>query len=719
MTIIPYSVKHHEVWDQFVRESKNGTFLLERGFMDYDSDRYVDCSLLLYDGIDFTPEEKEGVLGLEGLKALFPANWVENERKVYSHKCLPYGGLIVGIDITQQEVLALWQAILQYYDRMYMAQSVFVKPIPNIYCLYPNGEELYAIFRAGGRLHQRTVTTVVTVDTPLKMRALRIRQAKKAIENNVYVDRMVEGDWACLEEYWELLTQHLSNRYGTSPTHSMADMQTLMERFPREIKLFVARKENKILAGIIILVTRKVAHVQYLATCEEGRELGALDLLLRHIINNGFKAMRYIDMGASTSQQGHILNQNLIAFKEGFGGRAICYDGYEIRLESSSINAMLPKADEEEDRRIPYLSLKRLNKTFQPQLTDAVESTINSGWYLLGQNVKNFEESFAKYCGTKYCIGCANGLEALILILRSYKKLLGWNEGDEVIVPANTYIATILAIREAGLTPILCEPSINTYLIDPTLIEQIITPKTRAILPVHLYGCACAMDEINDIAQRHQLIVVEDAAQAHGATFGGRRVGNLGHAAAFSFYPGKNLGALGDAGCVVTNDEQLAACVRTMANYGSAQKYVNELPGINSRMDEIQAAVLSVKLPRLDTDNAYRRQLAEHYNEGIQNPLVTLPQMPKDPSQHVFHIYAIRCAHRDKLAQYLKQRGVETLIHYPIPPHQQQAFAEWNELRFPITERIHKEELSLPLSPVLTFEEADRIIGLINDFNIE
>ena len=718
MTIIPYSSKHRDVWNQFVSESKNGTFLLEREFMDYHSDRFEDCSLLIYDGIDFTAEEKEGVLGMEGLKAVFPANWVESEHKVYSHQGLPYGGLIVGVEITQHEVLSLMQSILLYYDRMYMATSAFIKPVPNIYCLYPNGEELYAIFRAGGRLHQRSVSTVVGTDNALKIKALRIRQAKKAIENNIYIDRMVEGDWECLDKFWELLTQSEA-AYGNHLSHSVQEMRLLMQRFPREIKLFIARQDEQVLAGILIYATRKVAYTQYMASSAQGKELGALDLLLRHVVTNGFKTMRYIDMGKSTQQQGHVLNDKKIILREGFGGRAICYDGYEIKLDRTVIKSMLPNSDSEEDRRIPYLSLKQLNKIYQPMLSEAVEQVVNSGWYLLGENVKRFEEAYARYCGTKHCIACANGLEALVLILKSYKHLHGWQQGDEVIVPANTFIATILAIREAGLTPVLCEPSLKTYLIDPTLIESLVTERTRAILPVHLYGHVCPMSEINAIADKHHLLVIEDAAQAHGAVYGEQRAGALGHAAAFSFYPGKNLGALGDAGCVTTNDDDLASTLRAMANYGSAQKYVNDLPGMNSRMDETQAAALLVKLPSLDAENAYRRQLAERYVSGIQNPLVVLPQLPKNEQEHVFHIFAIRCAHRDKLRDYLKHHGVETLIHYPIPPHQQQAFKEWNQLHYPITERIHKEELSLPLSPILSADDADRIITLINEFNVD
>lgn len=718
MTIIPYSINHREVWNQFVKGSKNGTFLIDRDFMDYHSDRFVDCSLLIYEGVDYTAEEKERVLGMDGLKAVFPANWVEETHEVYSHQGLTYGGLIVNEDVTQIEVLALVQAVLQYYVRMFAARKVIVKPIPVMYSTYPNAEELYALFRAGARLVSRQVSTVVTLANPLKMRTLRVRQAKKAIENGVYVDRMVEGDWDCLKEYWDILTEVLQKYHDTQPVHTVDEMKLLMERFPREIKLCVARKEDRILAGVVVFVTRKVAHIQYIAASEEGRELGALDLLFRHLINDRYKAMTYLDFGISTERGGTFLNEGLIFQKEGFGGRAVCYDAYSVTLDSKRLKSMMPNADDEVDKRIPYLDIKSLTDSYQPMLMETVEDVLKSGRFVLGKQVASFEENFARYCGVKHCIGVANGLDALTLILRSYGMLRGWQRGDEVIVPANTFIATILAIKEAGLTPVLCEPSLQTYLLDATLLPSLLTERTRAILPVHLYGRACKMTPILEFAREHNLVVVEDAAQAHGAYFGDKRVGSLGDAAGFSFYPGKNLGALGDGGAVTTDDDELAATVRCMANYGSREKYVNEMAGMNSRLDELQAAVLNVKLQRLDADNEYRCKLADIYLSHIDNPLVTLPTAPKLAGQHVYHIFAIRCAHRKELQAYLQHKGIETLIHYPIPPHQQQAFAEWNDLRYPITERIHNEELSLPLSPMLTEEQAMRIVNAINEFNV-
>lgn len=686
--------------------------------MDYHSDRFVDCSLLIYEGVELTADEKESVLGMDGLKAVFPANWVEAERRVYSHQGLTYGGLVVNEEATQHDVLAILQAILQYFDRMFMAKTVIVKPVPSIYSTHPNGEELYALWRAGGRVVQRQVSTVVSMANPVKMRTLRTRQAKKAVESGVYIDMMMEGDWQTLADFWEVLTEWRDAKGMIPAMHTLQEMRLLMERFPREIKLYVARREGKVLAGAIIFATRKVAHVQHLATSDEGRELGALELIFRHLITVRYKSVPYFDFGVSTEQGGRYLDEYLIAQKEAFGGRGLCYDVYAVKLDRATLDSMLTNAGAETDKRIPYLSLKAVNDTFQPSLDEAVERVTESGWYLRGEETKTFERHFAQYCGTKHCVGVANGLEALTLILRSYMRLRGWQGGDEVIVPSNTYIATILAIKEAGLKPVLCEPSLKTYLMDPALLPSLLTERTRAILPVHLYGRACDMAPICTFAQEHSLLVIEDAAQAHGAMYGDRRVGNLGDAAGFSFYPGKNLGALGDGGAVTTNDDELAATIRAMANYGSEEKYVNTMHGMNSRLDEMQAAVLDVKLPRLDSDNEYRRQLALRYIEGVDNPLITLPEMPRQPEQHVFHVFAIRCAHRKELQDYLKRNGVDTLIHYPIPPHLQGALPELNDERYPLSERISNEELSLPLSPVLTTEQVDRIIVLLNEFNV-
>lgn len=361
---------------------------------------------------------------------------------------------------------------------------------------------------------------------------------------------------------------------------------------------------------------------------------------------------------------------------------------------------------------INYLSLQKITALHESEITTAVNQVLRSGWYLQGEHIALFEKNYAQYIGTKYCVTCGNGLDALCLIFRAYIELGLLKEGDEVIVPANTYIATILSITENHLTPILVEPDINTLEIDEKLIEQAITPRTRAIMLVHLYGRCAYTAFIGDICKRHNLLLLEDNAQAHGCHFGNNRTGSLGHAAAHSFYPGKNLGALGDAGAVTTNDEQLAQTIRSLANYGSTRKYEFTIKGKNSRMDEIHAAVLNVKLPYLDKENQRRKQIAKAYLEGISNPQTTL--INDNDRDNVYHIFPILCPSRDRLQQYLKDNGIETMIHYPIPPHQQEAYKEWNEQHYPITEFIHQQELSLPCNPTMTDEEVYQIIDSIN-----
>lgn len=364
---------------------------------------------------------------------------------------------------------------------------------------------------------------------------------------------------------------------------------------------------------------------------------------------------------------------------------------------------------------IKYCDLKKINSAHGAELHEAVLRSMDSGWYILGKEVRAFEDSFAEYCGCGYCTGTGNGLDALTIILLAYKELGVMNEGDEVIVPANTYIATILAITRAGLKPVLCEPSATTYNIDPDRITELITERTKAIMPVHLYGLSADMDNIIAIAGKHSLKIIEDAAQAHGATYNGKRTGNLGDAAGFSFYPGKNLGALGDGGAITTNDKELAEATRAIANYGSLRKYVNIYNGINSRLDEIQAAVLDVKLKYLDSENGRRREIARQYIAGIDNPHVTLP-LVDDYDRHVFHIFAMMSPHRDRLQRHLAANGIETLIHYPIPPHRQEALRQFGHLSFPITEQIHREELSIPCNPAMGNDEVSQIIEAVNSF---
>lgn len=371
---------------------------------------------------------------------------------------------------------------------------------------------------------------------------------------------------------------------------------------------------------------------------------------------------------------------------------------------------------------IPFLDLKALNHRNVVEIEIAVNNVISSGWYILGEQVELFEKEFAVYCETKHCIGVANGLDALIIILEAYKELGLFKIGDEVIVPANTYIASILAISKVGLIPVLVEPDINTYNINPDLIEEKITTKTKAIMVVHLYGQVCEMDKLIKISKEYNLKIIEDSAQAHGAIYNGKRAGNLGDVSGFSFYPGKNLGALGDGGAITTNDDKLAEAIKAYRNYGSQQKYVNKYLGLNSRLDEIQATILRVKLKDLDADNQIRREMAEYYCKNITNSKIILPvrshQLPVTMKNHVFHLFVIRCKDRDHFQKYLTDKGIQTIIHYPIPPHKQEAYSELNNLVFPITEKIHKECLSLPLSPSLKNDQIEYIVNTINAYDI-
>jgi dTDP-4-amino-4,6-dideoxygalactose transaminase len=364
---------------------------------------------------------------------------------------------------------------------------------------------------------------------------------------------------------------------------------------------------------------------------------------------------------------------------------------------------------------IKFLDLKKINEPYEIAFQEKLKSVLENGWYILGKEVATFESDFANYCGTKHCIGVGNGFDALVLIFKGYIQLGKLQKGDGVIVPANTYIASILAILEADLIPILVEPKLETYNINPDLITEKITSKTKAIVAVHLYGQLAEMDAINKIAQQNNLIVVEDAAQAHGAISDFGNSGNLSNAAAFSFYPGKNLGALGDGGAVTTNDDALAKVIQSLRNYGSEAKYKNEYVGVNSRLDELQAAFLNAKLPNLDVENNARKVIAKRYLSEIINDKITLPFWDF-PDNHVFHLFVIRTENREDLQQYLLDNGIQTVIHYPVPPHKQKAFPDWNHLSFPITEKIHNEVLSLPISPVLTEEEVGFIISILNQY---
>lgn len=364
---------------------------------------------------------------------------------------------------------------------------------------------------------------------------------------------------------------------------------------------------------------------------------------------------------------------------------------------------------------INFLNLKKVNAQYAQELKEAAARVIDSGWYLMGKELDKFEKNFADYCGAKYCIGLANGLDALRLILRAYIENGDMNEGDEVIVPANTFLASILAISDNRLVPVKVEPNLDTYNIDPEKIEAKITSKTKAIMIVHLYGQVSYSEKIKNICEKHNLKLIEDSAQAHGAFFEGKRTGTLGDAAGFSFYPGKNLGGLGDAGCITTNNEELAKAVRSLGNYGSAKKYEYQYKGLNSRLDEIQAAFLDIKLAHLDNEIELRRKIADYYIHNIINGSVFLPKV-NTREGHVWHLFVIRTKDRNKLQNHLSENNIQSLIHYPIAPHKQTAYNEWAGESYPITEKIHDEVLSLPMDPTLSMEEVKKVVEIINQY---
>jgi len=365
---------------------------------------------------------------------------------------------------------------------------------------------------------------------------------------------------------------------------------------------------------------------------------------------------------------------------------------------------------------IPFLDLKAINKRFETQFQHRFQQFLDSGYYILGSQVKEFEEAFANYCGVKHCIGVGNGLDALRLILEGYKILGKLKDDDEVLVASNTYIATIIAIKQAGLKPVLVEADVATYNFNLAALQNSISEKTKAIMPVHLYGKLSPMEEILKIAEKNNLLVIEDAAQAHGAKNGeGKLAGNIGDAAGFSFYPTKNLGALGDGGAVTTNDDTLAEAIKKLRNYGSSSKYVNEFLGINSRLDEVQAAFLNCKLPALDVDNNRRKEIAKKYISEIKNKKIKLPEWDGSDN-HIFHLFVVRVEDRAGFIEFLDRNEIGSLIHYPIPPHKQQALSEYSHLSFPVTENIHEEVVSIPISPIFSEEDVDRVISVLNRY---
>lgn len=364
---------------------------------------------------------------------------------------------------------------------------------------------------------------------------------------------------------------------------------------------------------------------------------------------------------------------------------------------------------------ISFLNLKDINAKYSQELKDACARVIDSGWYIIGEELNLFEQEFSTYCGTRHAVGVASGLDALTLVFRAWKELGKLRAGDEVIVQANTYIASILAITENNLVPVLVEPDPYSYNLDPVKVKSAITPKTKAILPVHLYGQLSPMPELLAVAKEFNLLILEDCAQAHGAEINGKRAGNWGDAAGFSFYPGKNLGALGDAGAITTNDDELAQTLKALRNYGSHKKYENLYQGVNSRLDEIQAAILRVKLKYLPAETARRQQIAALYLSGIRNPEIQLPQN-KCPLSHVWHLFVVQCANRSSLQAYLAEAGIQTLIHYPVPPHKQSAYPQWHNLSLPITEQLHRQVLSLPMAPNMNDAIAKKIIAVVNHY---
>jgi len=366
---------------------------------------------------------------------------------------------------------------------------------------------------------------------------------------------------------------------------------------------------------------------------------------------------------------------------------------------------------------IKFLDLKRINKEYKEEFIQKFENILDKGWFLLGNELEEFEKEFAKYCGSKFCIGVGSGLDALKLIIKAYKELGKFKKGDEIIVPANSYIASALSISDEGLKPVFVEPDENYFLINPTEIEKHITEKTKAIMVVHLYGQTCDMERIRKIAKKYNLLIIEDAAQAHGAEYRRKKAGNLGDAAGFSFYPGKNLGALSDGGAITTNDYELAEVIRALRNYGSKEKYKHIYKGINSRLDEIQSAFLKIKLRKLDDKLKRRREIAKFYLENINNPEVKLPEV-RDIREHAWHLFVVRVKNQKKFMEFLKKKGIETLIHYPIPIHKQKAYKEYNNLSLPLSEKLCKEIVSIPIYGSLTKNEVEYIVKTINQYEV-
>ena len=726
MTVVPYSVTRRVVWDDFVDGCRQGCFVFRRGYMDSYGDGVFDCSVMVCQGLTEDDDYKENELQVSDVVAVLPANWDEKSRTVISHGKLPYGGLLTREDATQVDVLRCMQLVMKYFRNYLGARDLLYKPTPYIYSSLPAEEDRYALFRAGAKLERRRVSTVVDQLHPLGMRNLRQNSARRAVDSGLYIERAREMQWDVLERFWGMLQDYICVNNRRPLTVTLDSLKEMMTKFPRLIRLYVVRdNDTEMVAGALVYELRQVAFVRYVASTRQGRDMGALDLLFRNLITERYKGMRYIDFGGSNSASGMDLDDSQIFMKEGFGGRSVCYDEYRVELKEYELRDMfridLPK---DGSSGVKYLDLKRVTESYEPELSRAVKRVVESGWYLLGRENEQFASDWSRYIGVRHTSPCGNGLDALKLVFRSLRLLHGWQEGDGVLVQGNTYIATILAIRDAGLRPVLFDVDVNA---DDDIDRQKALVKLavdyaefngirlRAVCPVHLYGRVWNMDVFRSQVERHDLVVVEDCAQVHGGAWRGRKAGALGTAAAWSFYPGKNMGALGDGGCVTTDDDRLAETVGMMRNYGFREKYVCEMDGVNSRMDELQAAVLGVKLKRLDSDNERRREIARMYVQDIQNPLLKLPRMPKVDDECVWHIMPVCCAERDRLREYLGGLGIETLIHYPIPPHLQKTWVG-EHVALPGAERLAREELSLPISPVMTDEEVGRVVEACRRF---
>lgn len=540
---------------------------------------------------------------------------------------------------------------------------------------------------------------VVPLKKQQKLPSLKNVIARKAVDRGMYISRLLIDDEEEQKQYVELLQGEDSviSLAAFNKAYTLEVVKELIARFPKYIRYYVVKNQEGIQAGSMVLFMERVAYVQQMVCSEYGRQNGALELLLKHLTTECFASADYLDMGSSYVHNS-TLDRSLLFVKESFGGRAVCYDTYELKLDRLNLDKMASRATKEDDGKIPYSNLKLQNDTYEPLLTEVVSNVVTSGRYVLGENVAAFEQEFAGYCGAQHCVAVGSGLDAMRLMLLAYKIKEGWVDGDEVIVPSNSFSPDLMSVLQAGLTPVLCEPQLEDGMISAKNVEELITDRTRAILGVHVYGQLCDMDELASLVGKHGLCLLEDAGHAHGAEKSdGRRAGHLGDAAAFSFRPSMNLGALGDAGAVVTDDDEVARIVRTLSISTDMEVLEHHMSGTNSKMDEFQAAVLRVKLRRLDEDNAVRRAVAERYYAGINNPLVVLQRKPRFEGEHVYHIFAVRCRLRDELRKFLASKGIETMTHLPAYPQIRMGEGCEAAHDYPVAQRFYDEELSSTL----------------------